>query len=236
MLSDRTSIASGRLTPSLSPQELVSCDASQPRTGCQGNSLRAAWNYLQQTVWPGSRTLSFPRTAIDMESVLPQGVVSENCLPYTSGGGDVPACPNACSDSEPWASSKTYAKTQFVIPGMKKMKQDMMNGGPIQVTMSVSKSFFSYKSGVYEVPPGDTFAGYHAVKMLGWGNENGKDYWLVANSWGTTWSTTVPPRTAVPICPVCDPATKLLYTCLAGEKTATSRLREMSTSARSNPV
>ena len=29
--------------------------------------------------------------------------------------------------------------------------------------------------------------GAHAVKMLGWGVEDGTPYWLVANSWNTDW-------------------------------------------------
>jgi len=29
--------------------------------------------------------------------------------------------------------------------------------------------------------------GGHAIKILGWGNESGLDYWLVANSWGAAW-------------------------------------------------
>ncbi|KIH54441.1 papain family cysteine protease [Ancylostoma duodenale] len=29
--------------------------------------------------------------------------------------------------------------------------------------------------------------GLHAVKVIGWGTENGTDYWLIANSWNTDW-------------------------------------------------
>ncbi|KHJ99374.1 hypothetical protein OESDEN_00612, partial [Oesophagostomum dentatum] len=29
--------------------------------------------------------------------------------------------------------------------------------------------------------------GGHAVKIIGWGKENGVPYWLIANSWNTDW-------------------------------------------------
>ena len=29
--------------------------------------------------------------------------------------------------------------------------------------------------------------GGHAVKMIGWGEENGTPYWLIANSWNSDW-------------------------------------------------
>lgn len=29
--------------------------------------------------------------------------------------------------------------------------------------------------------------GGHAVKIVGWGVENGVNYWLVNNSWNNTW-------------------------------------------------
>jgi len=44
----------------------------------------------------------------------------------------------------------------------------------------------SYKSGVYSHTTG-YLEGGHAVKLIGWGNEGGKDYWLCSNSWGTSW-------------------------------------------------
>merc|ERR1711988_64141 len=65
------------------------------------------------------------------------------------------------------------------------------------VAFKVYKSFMSYTTGVYqkhwyEILP----EGGHAVKVVGWGTENSTnfvgepkstDYWLVANSWNTTW-------------------------------------------------
>ena len=29
--------------------------------------------------------------------------------------------------------------------------------------------------------------GGHAIRLLGWGEENGTPYWLVANSWNYDW-------------------------------------------------
>lgn len=29
--------------------------------------------------------------------------------------------------------------------------------------------------------------GGHAVRILGWGKENGTPYWLIANSWNEDW-------------------------------------------------
>jgi C1A family cysteine protease len=44
----------------------------------------------------------------------------------------------------------------------------------------------AYKSGIYKFTQGK-FLGGHAVKIIGWGTENGINYWIVANSWGTKW-------------------------------------------------
>jgi len=54
---------------------------------------------------------------------------------------------------------------------------------------TVYEDFFNYKSGVYYHVSGGV-AGGHAIKVLGWGVENGLNYWLCANSWGTSWGLT----------------------------------------------
>ena len=59
-----------------------------------------------------------------------------------------------------------------------------MTNGPVQVAFDVYSDFLSYKSGVYQHLTGDMLGG-HAVKMIGWGIENGTKYWLCVNSWNT---------------------------------------------------
>jgi cathepsin B len=61
-----------------------------------------------------------------------------------------------------------------------------MTHGPVEAAFTVYSDFMNYKSGVYKHTTG-TEEGGHAVKILGWGVENGEDYWLVANSWSTSW-------------------------------------------------
>jgi C1A family cysteine protease len=59
---------------------------------------------------------------------------------------------------------------------------------PVSVSIEADTEYFqSYKSGVLtdEAACGTTTD--HAVIAVGYGNENGTDYWLVRNSWGSSW-------------------------------------------------
>lgn len=40
--------------------------------------------------------------------------------------------------------------------------------------------------GIYQYVTG-SLQGDHAVKLMGWGQDDGIDYWLVANTWGYNW-------------------------------------------------
>merc|ERR1711920_1056953 len=161
VLSDRFAIATKKASPVLSPEDMVSCDKTD--MGCRGGQLPAAWNYLKDT-----------------------GIVTDSCFPYTAGNGTAPTCASKCVDSELFTRSK--ASSAYSITGVENMQKEIMTNGPIQVAFKVYKSFMSYKSGVYSkhfyelIPEGG-----HAVKIVGWGTESGTDYWLVANSWDTTW-------------------------------------------------
>ncbi len=69
---------------------------------------------------------------------------------------------------------------------MADIQTELYNNGPAEAAFTVYEDFFSYKSGVYKHVTGAQ-AGGHAIKILGWGVENGMNYWLCANSWGPSW-------------------------------------------------
>jgi cathepsin B len=161
-LSDRFCVASsGKLNEVLSPQDMVSCDNGD--MGCNGGWLFAAWDYLEHT-----------------------GIVSDACKPYTSGDGSEPKCSKSCSDGS--APKKFKCKKGSVVEATtpNQIKSNLMKMGPMETAFQVYEDFFQYKGGIYHYTSGN-FAGGHAVKLIGWGTENGVNYWTLANSWGTKW-------------------------------------------------
>ena len=75
------------------------------------------------------------------------------------------------------------------------LQTTVTNVGPTTIAIVVVNSFFSYSSGVYyDADCFDTsanFAGYHAIVVVGYGTDATLgDYWIVRNSWGTSWGET----------------------------------------------
>ena len=64
--------------------------------------------------------------------------------------------------------------------------EEIQTNGPVEAAFSVYEDFPTYKSGVYQHTSGG-YLGGHAVRMIGWGEENGVKYWLIANSWNEGW-------------------------------------------------
>lgn len=165
VLSDRFAIATnGQINTVLSPQDLVSCDHSD--MGCNGGYLDNSWRYL-----------------------VNEGVVSDECLPYTSGEGDSGFCPidfmfGKCPNGKTY--HKFHASNYQNFSNNCDIKKSIMAEGPVETGFNVFSDFMSYQSGVYVSNCSDNLGG-HAVKIVGWGREFGREYWIIANSWGTSW-------------------------------------------------
>jgi cathepsin B len=158
-LSDRLAIEKG-IDVVLSPQHLVSCDSGN--YGCNGGYLNVAWNFMQRT-----------------------GVVSDKCYPYTSGtSGQSGSCKSSCADGSKWEVH--HSESTKTSTSVSATQQTIMTDGPVEAAFTVYEDFMNYKSGVYQHTSGSMLGG-HAIKAIGWGTESGVDYWLMANSWGTSW-------------------------------------------------
>lgn len=59
---------------------------------------------------------------------------------------------------------------------------------PVAVTIRTGGDFRFYSSGVYAGACGDLRDDVHFVTIVGYGtSDDGLDYWLIKNSWGTDW-------------------------------------------------
>ncbi len=69
------------------------------------------------------------------------------------------------------------------------LQQAVATVGPITVvTINGSRlGFQPHRSGVYYEPDCSDLGLDRSLLVVGYGSEDGQDYWLVKNSWGTKW-------------------------------------------------
>ncbi|XP_006168516.1 cathepsin S [Tupaia chinensis] len=148
-------LKTGKLV-SLSAQNLVDCATIQyGNKGCNGGFMTRAFQYI------------IDNNGIDSEASYPYKATDEKCQYNLKN------------------RAATCSKYTLLPSGYEEaLKEAVANKGPVSVAIDAShSSFFLYRSGVY-YEPSCTQTVNHGVLVVGYGNLNGKDYWLVKNSWG----------------------------------------------------
>lgn len=149
----------------LSAQALVDCVPNPKHCGgtggCDGATGELAYQYM-----------------------IDHGIPLESEVPYNAQTGQ---CENTNRDG-PWSSDKRVMVSSWnQLPSNKlqPLKQAVTNEGPTVVSVDAN-NWFDYTSGIFDGCDKDAVLG-HAVLLVGYGQENGKNYWRIQNSWGGDW-------------------------------------------------
>ncbi|XP_012783585.1 cathepsin S [Ochotona princeps] len=148
-------LKTGKLV-SLSAQNLVDCStAKYGNLGCEGGFMTQAFQYI-----------------IDNN-----GIDSDASYPYKAKAGQ-------CKYDSKNRAATCSRYVELPSGSEEALKEAVANKGPVSVAIDAShSSFFLYRSGVY-YEPNCTQEVNHGVLAIGYGHADGKDYWLVKNSWG----------------------------------------------------
>ncbi len=150
-------IATNKLV-SLSEEQLVECSRSNGNLGCKGGLMDNAFQYA-----------------------MDNGMCSEDSYPYTSSAGSAGLCKSTCEPQVTIdACSDVEANNQLAL-------KEAVAFGPVSIAIEADQRIFqSYSSGVITSDSCGTELD-HGVLIVGYGTENGVDYWLVKNSWSADW-------------------------------------------------
>jgi hypothetical protein len=117
-----------------------------------------------------------PSRALDY--LVPRGAESEAAYPYTARDG-------ACKYSAPRVAAK-FQSVQRVPPGDEStLRSAVANNGPVSVILNVGPWFQQYHAGIAN--PTGCGVDYQAVLIVGFESTGSTPYWIVKNSWGTSW-------------------------------------------------
>ncbi|XP_063040102.1 cathepsin L.1 [Engraulis encrasicolus] len=144
---------------SLSEQQLVDCSGDFGNMGCGGGLMDQAFQYIQSN----------------------GGIDTEESYPYEARDGKCRFKPDSVA--------ATCTGFVDVTSGSEAALQEAVATiGPVSVAIDAGHSSFQlYESGVYDEPECSSEELDHGVLAVGYDSEDGKDYWLVKNSWGSDW-------------------------------------------------
>ncbi|XP_003738751.1 cathepsin L1-like [Galendromus occidentalis] len=141
----------------LSVQNLIDC--SDTNFGCSGGSPILA-----------------------LRDLLSIGLHTADSYPYLARDG---IC-HRVNSSRLYQISGFYREEYYLSE--ERLKEMVAIIGPVTATIDASPfGFMHYRDGIFYDPACNPDSPNHAVLVVGFGIENGFEYWLIKNSWGPDW-------------------------------------------------
>ncbi|KAB7503959.1 Cathepsin L [Armadillidium nasatum] len=142
---------------SLSEQNIVDCDTKD--YGCGGGFPSDAYEYIAQN----------------------GGIDTEESYPYTAKDGP-------CKFNNETIGAIGIGWEETRENDEEDLRKAVATVGPISVLIYAPPAFLSYQGGVFDGSSCHYHMINHAVVVVGYGTtEDGEDYWIVKNSWGSDW-------------------------------------------------
>jgi C1A family cysteine protease len=164
-------IKAGNKMTEFSPQQIVSCDSKD--AGCNGGLPTQAFDYVKGA----------------------GGMASSSAYPYTSGTGTTGTCDSAKESATVGGTVSSWAYAQDACQGFSACKEDtdaiagvLKAHGGISIAIDASE-WSSYTGGVMTSTSCSSSPRKmdHAVQLVGYNADADVPYWIVRNSWNTSW-------------------------------------------------
>ncbi|XP_033725315.1 cathepsin L1-like [Pecten maximus] len=147
----------GQLVP-LSAQNLMDCSSAEGNQACEGGSMISSYEYI----------------------IKNKGVDTQASYPYTGKNGK-------CNFQKKNVGATLTGYGTIHKGSELALQKAVATIGPIAVAVDgATESFEMYKSGILNDPNCKQIVD-HSLLVVGYGTLNGTDYWLMKNSWGTSW-------------------------------------------------
>ncbi|XP_017125121.1 procathepsin L [Drosophila elegans] len=147
--------------PVLSEQNLVDCGPVEDfgLNGCDGGFQEAAFCFIDE---------------------VQKGVSQAGVYPYIDNK-------DTCKYDDSKAGARLQGFAAIPPKDEEQLKKVVATLGPVACSVNGLETLKNYEGGIYNDNECNQGEPNHAILVVGYGSENGQDYWIVKNSWDDTW-------------------------------------------------